>query len=282
MSAAIQAVYRDRAVAAFERRTSFLEQAVSHETITQGGTVYFLVHGSGGRSAVTRGADGLIPAADDLQIQVPVIFREDHDLIRRNNFNIFTAQSNQRDIMAQDSNGVVRRKMDDIIIAAIATGTVTLGAVGTMTKDVANKILARFGNADVMDADGNSMLYSLLSPSAWALMTDITSFGNANYSMTGGHMERGMGGPNRWTTWVGINWAMHTGLSGKGTAACTCLAWHKNAVAHATSPAGLQAMIDRNDEQDYSYVRHSIYHAAALLQNSGVVKFVHDDSTLSL
>jgi hypothetical protein len=281
MSAVAQAVYRDRAVAAYERRTSFLEPTVTHETITQGGTVYFLVHGSGGRTAVTRGADGLIPRSDDVQTQVPVIFREDHDYVVRNKFNIFTAQGNQLDIMTQDSNGVIQRKKDDLIIAAIASTTINLGAVGTMSKDLANKIVTRFGNADVMDENGSSLIYVLLSPAAYSYLTDVTSFANSDYSTTGGHTEQGIPGPSRWKEWMGMNWAMHTGLAGKGTANATCLAWHKYAVGHATSPDGLMAFIDYNPEHDYSWVRHAIYHAAALLQNSGALKFTHDDSALS-
>jgi hypothetical protein len=281
MSAAIQAVYRERAVAQFERSTSVLRPTVTSDTVNQGGTLYFLVAGSGGVEAVTRGADGLIPASDDSQTQVPVIFREDHDLKYRNAFNIFIAQGNQLDIMSMAGNAVLNRKMDKIIIQAIETGTVTLGAVGTMNKTIANQIVVKLRNAFVGEDDAGRNIYILLSPAAFAYLEDITSFGNTDYSSTGGQMQDGIPQIGRWKYWMGANWGEHTGLTGVGTAACTCLAWHKNAVGHVISPQGLDAYIGREEAQNRSVVRHTVFHGAAKLQNSGIVKFVHDDSSLS-
>jgi hypothetical protein len=281
MSAAQQAVYRERAVAQFERTTSVLRPTVTSDTISRGGTIYFLVAGSGGATAVTRGADGLIPPGDDSQVQVPVIFREDHYLIYRNGFNIFTAQGNQLDIMSAAGNAVVNRKMDQIIIQAIETGTVTLGTVTVMDKTTANKIAVKLRNAFVGETDDGNNIYALLSPAAFAELEDVTSFGNVNYSETGGMMQEGIPQLGRWKYWMGMNWGEHTGLTGVGTAACTCLAWHKNAIGHTISPTGLDAYIGREEAQDRSVVRHTVYHGAARLQNSGIVKFVHDDSALS-
>jgi hypothetical protein len=281
MSAAQQAVYRERAVKAFERTTSVLRPCVTSDTINRGGTVYFLVAGSGGATAVTRGADGLIPPGDDSQTQVPVIFREDHYLIYRNGFNIFTAQGQQLDIMRDAGNAVVNRKMDQIIIQAIETGTVTLGAITTMTQDVANKIVVKLRNAFVGEQESDGEIYVLLSPAGFAYLNNITSFANADYSNTGGKMQEGIPQIGRWKYWLGVNWGEHTGLTGVGTAACTCLAWHKAAIGHTISPAGLDAYIGREEAQDRSVVRHTVYHGAARLQNSGIVKFVHDDTALS-
>jgi hypothetical protein len=281
MSAAIQAVYRERAVQQFERTTSVLRPTVTSDTITRGGTVYFLVAGSGGHTAVTRGADGLIPAGDDSQTQVPVVFREDHYLIYRNGFNIFTAQGQQLDIMSAAGNAVVNRKMDQIIIQSIESGTVTLGAVGAMTKDIANKVVVKLRNAFVGETETGENIYVLVSPAAFAYLNDVTSFGNSLYSETGGEMEEGIPQLGRWKFWMGANWGEHTGLTGVGTTACTCLAWHKNAIGHCISPAGLDAYIGREEAQDRSVVRHTVYHGAARLQNTGIVKFTHDDSALS-
>jgi hypothetical protein len=281
MSAAQQSVYRERAVQAFERTTSVLRPCVTSDTINRGGTVYFLVTGSGNAIAVTRGADGLIPPGDDSQVQVPVVFREDHYLIYRNGFNIFTAQGAQLDIMRDAGNAVVNRKMDQIIIQKIELATVTLGAVTAMTKDVANRVIVKLRNAFVGEQDSDGNIYVLLSPAAFAYLNDITSFANADYSTTGGMMQEGIPQIGRWKYWMGANWGEHTGLTGVGTSACTCLAWHKAAVGHCISPAGLDAYIGREEAQDRSVVRHTVYHGAAVLQNSGIVKFVHDDTALS-
>lgn len=279
MSAAMQAVYRERAVAQFERSTSVLRPTVTSDTITRGGTVYFLVAGSGNVSAVTRGSDGLIPPGDDSQTQVPVVFREDHFLEYRNGFNIFTAQGAQLDIMSAAGNAVVNRKMDQVIIQAVESGTISLGVLPA-DKTTANKIMVKLRNAFVGETPGTD-IYNLLSPAAFAELEDITSFANSLYSNTGGSMEEGIPTLGMWKYWMGANWGTHTGLTGVGTAAATCLAWAKPAVGHVISPAGLDAFIGRDEPQDRSVVRHTVYHGAARLQNSGIVKWTHDDTALS-
>jgi hypothetical protein len=281
MTAIQQQVYRERAVAQFERSKSVLSPCVTTDTVDRGGSLFFLVAGSGQATAVTRGADGLIPPGDDSQTQIQVSFREDHYLIYRNGFNIFTAQGNQLDIMSAAANAVVNRKMDAIIINAIMGGTVTLGSVVSMTKDIANKVVVKLRNAFVGEDDNGMDTYCLLSPAAFAYLNDITSFANIDYSDTGGSMDEGIPQIGRWKYWMGMNWGEHSGLTGVGTTACTCIAWHKNAIGHCISPKGLDAYIGREEAQDRSVVRHSVYHGAAMLQNSGIVKFVHDDSALS-
>lgn len=278
MSVAAQAKYRDQYVALFERRQSFLRQAVVSDTINQGGTEYFLVAGNAGEANI-RGADGKIPNSDDTQSQIAVVLAEAHKKILRTGFDIFRAQGNQLEIMRNSGLASINRKMDGIIIDALGTGSVSLGAIGTMSKTVANKIVTKLLNAHAGEDDDD--LYCIVTPACYAYMTDITSFANANYSNTGGMMQDGVPQIGRWKRWMRINWAEHTGLSGVGTSAAVCLAWHKNAIGHAIGPGTVTAAIARNEEEDYSYARHSVYHGAALLQNSGVVKFTHDDSGIS-
>lgn len=280
MSVQQQLIYRDQFVEGFERRLSVLRQCVTTDTESRGGGVYFLVATSNGRSAVTRGSNGLIPSSDDLQTQVLISFAEAHDLQKRTGFDIFRAQSNQLAIMQMNGMAVINRKIDDDIIAAISTGTVTLGAIGAMTKAVANTIATKLRNAHVGESDTGN-IYAAISPATWAYLTDITSFANSLYSTTGGKTQDGLPTMTQMSYWMGINWLEHTGLSGVGTTACTCLAWHKAAVGHAIAAGTIDAVIDRNREQDYSYSRHSVYHGAAKIQNAGIVKFIHDDSAYS-
>jgi hypothetical protein len=278
MSVAAQTIYRDQYIEAFERRTSVLRQAVTTNTEMRGGSVVFLVAGSGGRSAVTRGALGLIPPSDDSQTQVTVNFAEDHDLNEKTGFDIFRAQSDQLALMRQNSIGVINRKIDARIIAALETGTVTLGAVGTMSKTVANKIATILRNANVGEVDSGN-IYCALSPAAYVYMTDITSFANADYTAKQ-KVDDGIPELGQWVRWMGINWCEHSGLTGVGTTS-TCLAWHKAAIGHAISSSGVDAMIGRDEKQDTSWARATVYQGAVKLQNSGIVKFTHDDSGLS-
>ena len=64
---AFQTQYRQEFITAFEQKQSLLRDSCTTEAVIKGNTAVFLVAGSGGATAVTRGVDGLIPArADDL------------------------------------------------------------------------------------------------------------------------------------------------------------------------------------------------------------------------
>ena len=282
MSVVAQTRYREDFVYAFERTKSVLLPTVRTDSEDRGGSLVFNIAGSGGRSAVTRGANGDIPPSDDSQTQVTVTFVEDHDLNEKTGFDIFRAQGNQLTLMRRNSLGVIHRKQDARIITALEGGTVDLGAIGTLGKTTANKIGAKLGNADAGTDDiGN--IFCAVTPAAWMYLTDVTSFASADYVKFGGEspVEEGLPQLGRFKHWMGINWCQHGGLTGKGTSAATCLAWHKNAIGYAMSTMGVDAEIGYDRKNQKSWARASIFHGAVKLQNAGIVKFTHDDSAIS-
>lgn len=282
MSVASQTRYIEEYIEAFERRKSVLVQTVRTDSMDRGGATVFLVAGSGNRTAVTRGPNGLIPPSDDSQTQVTVSMAEDHDLNEKTGFDIFRAQGNQLQLMRQNSLAVIHRKQDAVIITALETGTVTLGAVGIMTKTIANRISTILGNADV-GVDEPGTLFGALTPAAWDYLTDQTTFASADYVSFGNEPPVAAGLPpqGRFKYWMGISWMRHNGLTGKGTNSATCLAWHKDAVGYAMSTGGLDVAAGYDQKQQTSWSRASIFHGGAKLQNAGIVKWTHDDSGLS-
>jgi hypothetical protein len=282
MSGILLTKYKEEFIADFARRKSFLEPTVRNDPIDRGGQMIYLIAGDGGRSTVTRGANGLIPPSDDVQSNVTVTLNEDIDFAEKTSFNIFTVQGNQLDIMRMNSMGVIMRKKDARIIAALETGSVSLGTFASMTKALANKIAVTLGNAEVGLDDHGSDMFVVVTPAAWAELTDITSFANADYVNFGGEspVESGLPSLGRFKNWMGLNWGMHTGLTGKGTSTATCLAWHKQAIGYATSPRGIDPAAGYDDKQDTSWRRTTIFHGAVKLFNSAIVKFTHDDTTV--
>lgn len=67
--AAAQTLYRQEIIAEFEEQMSWLRQTTTTETVIKGNQAVFLVAGSGGATAVTRGVNGLIPARTDSNTQ---------------------------------------------------------------------------------------------------------------------------------------------------------------------------------------------------------------------
>ena len=77
---------------------------------------------------------------------------------------------------------------------------------------------------------------------------------------------------------LGAQHIMHPKVPGVGTATAKNFVYHKNAIGHAIDNAGIKTDIGYNGEHDYSYARHTVYHGAKVLQNSGIIEVTTDDT----
>lgn len=268
-------IYRDEWIAGYERAQSKLRSTVTTDAMISGREAVFLVATSN-REAVTRGPNGLIPAANDDLTQATLTLSEWHDLPQKTRFNIFAGQSDQREIMQTQSRKVINRHVDDVIIDALATGTIEANTTATatlMSKAIVNKALTMLGNADVDDGE----LFGLLTPAAYAYLSDLPSFTSIDYV----NDKVLVSGGRDWHEWMGVKWTKHTGLPGKGTADASIFIYAKSAIGHAIATGDIQALAGYNEEQDYSWARTTVYDGAKLLQNAGVVEIHHDDTALS-
>lgn len=275
---AYQVQYRDEFIAAFEQRQSILRVTVTTEAVIKGNQAVFLVAGSGGAVAVTRGANGLIPARNDDLNQNTVTLQEWHDLVRKTGFNIFASQGNQRQIMQMTSMAVVNRKIDSQIIDVLNTGTVTVGAASaTPTVSLFQNGRVKLSNASV---PWDSNICFLCQPSFLAFLEQAPEFANAEYVdirpyATGDSNPSWQDKPMTYR-WRNTLICEHPNLPGKATASEKSFLYHKTAVGHAANTGGISTAVGYNDEQDYTYARTSIYANALLLQNAGVVVFTTD------
>lgn len=272
---AFKTQYRDEFVAAFEADQTVLRKTVCSDANIQGQSAVFLVAGSGGASAVTRGVNGLIPArADDLN-QLTCTLAEWHDLVRKTRFNVFASQGNQRAIMQKTTMAVLNRKIDADIIDALDGGTQDTGGATTMSLDLAVYAKTILGNADV-SMDGN--VFALITPAAEAYLTQTKEFANAQYTTRMPFDGSGKSGVYTSFQWLGVTWIVHPRLPGRGTSAETCIMYHRDSVGHACDVESLQTPIGYDEEQDYSWARASGFFGSKLLQNTGIVLISHDGS----
>jgi len=268
---AFQTQYRDEFISGFEVRQSLLRQAVTTDGEVKGNTYTFLVADSGSASATTRGVNGLIPARADNLTQTPATLAEWHDLVRRTSFNIYASQGDGRRIMQETTMGVLNRKIDADIIAALETGTLYAGtAAATMSLNLAMYGLAALGNNSV-PVDGN--VTCLITPAAYAYLMQTKEFANVEYTA-----NKPFDGQPTSFRWAGINWIVHPNLSGKGTSAEKCIMFHKSAIGHGCDMQNIASVVGYDEEQDYSFARASAYMGSAKLQNTGIVIIRHDGS----
>lgn len=272
---AFQKQYRQEYIAGFEFGQSTLRGAVVTEHVRQGNEAVFLVADSGGAEAKTRGVNGLIPARTDNNNQLTATLVEWHDLARKTSFNIFASQGNQRKIMQDTSLKVMNRKIDDDIIAELATASVNTGTAATGSLSLVTKALGILGNADV-DTDEQDNMFGLMTPAMEAYLLRDASFTSADYVDV-----KPLAGPaKKYRRWAGVNWIKHSRLPGRGTSAEKCFIFHRNAIGHACDNERLAAVVGYDEEQDYSFARVSNFMGSKLLQNSGVVVMNHDGSAI--
>jgi len=271
---AYQVQFRSEIVNAFEREQSLVRNTVTTEAVIKGNTATFLVAGSGGATAVTRGVNGLIPARGDDNTQLECTLREWHDLAQKTGFNIFASQGDQRALMARTTMGVINRKIDDDIIDALETGTQYAGlSAEGMSLSLAMRAKAILGNNDVPN-DGN--VTCLITPAAHSKLMQTKEFASADYVNNKPFSNQ----PSMFR-WANINWIEHTGLTGKGTSSEICIMYHKSAIGHGMDTSGMKVGLGYDEEQDYTYARVSAYMGSKLLQNSGVVLIRHDGSDVA-
>lgn len=267
---AFKTQYRDEYIAAFEQRQSLVRKTVTTAAEIRGNAAVFLVAGSGGATAVTRGVNGLIPARADDNTQLTCTLAEWHDLVRKTRFNVFASQGDQRRIMQETTMAVVNRKIDSDIIAALETGTQDTGTAATASLDLVMYGLTILGN-NAVPLDGN--ISALITPAFHAYLMQTKEFASIDYI----NNKPFDGNPMAYR-WAGVNFIVHPNLTGKATNAEKCLMYHRDAIGHAIDMESLQTPIGYDEEQDYSWARASGFFGSKLLQNTGVVVINHDGS----
>ncbi len=275
---AYQTQYRDEYIAAFEAHATLLRETVTTEAVIKGNQAVFLVAGSGGATAVSRGANGLIPARNDDNTQNTCTLQEWHDLVRKTGFNIFASQGNQRQIMQMTSMAVMNRKIDDQIITVLNTGTVTVGAAGaTPTVSLFQNGRVKLSNASV---PWDSNITFCCQPSVLAFLEQAPEFANAEYvevkPYAGSEQNPSWRDKPMAYRWRNCLIVEHPNLPGKATTSEKSFLYHKTAAGHAANSGGISTAVGYNGEQDYTYARTSCYMGALLLQNAGVVVFTTD------
>lgn len=270
---AFQKQYRQEFVSAFEYGMSMLRASVITDAVVKGNEAIFLVAGTGGAEAVTRGVNGMIPARADDLTQYTATLAEWHDKPRRTNFNIFASQGDGRRIMQEGTVKVLNRKIDAEIIEQLDTATYSTGSAVTASLNLVAKAVAILGNAEV-DIQEEDNMFGLISPAFHAYLMQVPEFTKADYVDV-----KPFNGPSRrYRRWYGINWMVHPRVTGVGTSSESCYLYHRNAVGYAANTGDMSVMAGYNEEDDYYWARSSIFMGSKMLQQSGVVKMVHDGS----
>lgn len=272
---AFQRMYREEFIAGFEKRQSLARNTVTTEAQISGNEAIFLVADSGGATAVTRGINGDIPTRSDNLNQYTATLQEWHDVPERTRFNIFASQGDGRRIMQQTCMSVINRKIDSDIHTALSGATVTWGAAAAATLNLVTIAKTKLGNAFATQDDD---VFALITPAFYGYLMGVNQFTSADYirSQPFENVAKSIA-----FNWFGVNWIVDGGLPGAGGASVNCYMYSRKAMGHAYNAEGIQTEVGYDGKNDKSWCRATIYMGSKLLQNSGIVKMVHNDSALS-
>jgi hypothetical protein len=268
---AFQIQYRQEFIAQFEQGQSWLRTVCTTEAVIKGNQAMFLVAGSGGATAVTRGLNGNIPPRVDSLTPVPATLVEWHDKPQRTEFNIFASQGDGRRIMQMSTVKVMNRKIDQDILGGLSTASSTLGAAQRMTLALAQRALAHLDLQDVDTTEEDNMFF-VGSPAMRAYLMQIPEFQRSEWVM----IQPLIGPARRFRRWGGFNWVFHPHVAGAGSASETCFAFHRAAIGHAVNTGDMDVRAGYNEENAYYWARSSIFMGSAVLQNAGIVIVNHN------
>lgn len=270
---AFQTAYREEFIPAFEYGQSRLRMATVTEANVSGNQAVFLVAGTGGAEAVTRGSNGLIPARADDLTQNTATLQEWHDKPRKTKFNVNMSQGDQRRIMQQGTIKVINRKVDSDIIAQLDTATLTTGSAATASMAMVSKAKVILGNNEVDTTEEDNM-FAVVTPAYMGYLEQIKEFASADYVDI-----KPLVGPTRtYKRWRGVNWIEHPRLTGVGTASEKCYMFHRHAIGHAFDTEGMDMLAGYNEEDSYYWSRCSAFMGSKKLQTTGIVQMLHDGS----
>lgn len=270
------ALYRQEWVAAYEQSKSLLAAGTTKEYMSGGLTTTWLVAGSGGQTAVTRGQNGQIPYGTPSNAQVTATLVEKHAPLELTGFDIFASQGNQRQIMQDASLAIIRRDQDLTILTELANATQDYNA-GTMDLASVAFIKAALGQGHV-DTNAADDMFFVISPAAEAYLMQTTEFTSADYV----NVKPLDGGTSReYRRWAGFNWIVQPLVTGVGTSSEVLYAYHRAALGYTCNVGEEKIDTDYDRKQDSSWSRATVYHAAKILQNTGIVKVAHDGSAVA-
>lgn len=265
--------FRKEIVPQFEQSQSLLRMTTTKESVMNGNQATFLVAGANGETAVTRGTNGNIPYSSLSTSQLTATLAEYHAAKKITGFNVFASQGDLTGQLRRDVIKIANRHIDSAILTELGNATLTAGTATTASLDLVMKAKTILGNYEVPTEEEDNM-FGVITNAFDAYLMQTPEYSSADYVDI-----KPFAGPTRkMKRWAGINWIVHPKLSGVGTSSETCFLYHRASIGYAVNVGEEKIFAGFNEEQGFSWARAEIFDGAKVLQNTGIVKMLHDGS----
>lgn len=267
-------VFQEQTVIAMGKRKSQMRKTVTTTANIKADSATVMVSDINGKRMVKRGTDGRIPSNPPNDKQFKVQLEQLHYKEAKTEFDIYTQQGAQFDLMKDNVVAVAERRHDEEILKTLGTNTrkANPGAAVQLTSTaMLKKILGSFGGLQ-----SQTMICMAITSGAYADMHDIKEFGNHDYIQD----EQWKGVPKSLAfTFFGINFIIMPDDDFEGALnAKKFYAWKPEAVAHICDMDSAAFKFGYNDEDDYSWARTALATGSRIIQPSGVIEVEIDVS----
>lgn len=269
--------YRREFVAAFNVGVSLLKDRATAESMDMGASAVFDVTAVGGRMQ-NRSIDGRIPRTNVSDTQVTCSLSEYVKKFEVTDFEAFKSQSDERAKMNHRIMESVNQELDYNIKVELANASTSYSSTAApITLQTATHVIAKLASNSV-PINPNDVTF-LVSPYLEAKLQNIAGYASQEYVSlrpleNGGNQFTNQAQAKRW---LNITWIVDPNLPGVGTTSCTCYIWHRRALGVAMPTGQIRYSAGYDDQDHYHYCSATLKAGTKILQNAGILKFLHND-----
>ena len=269
--------YRREFIAVFNQSVSLLKDRATPESMDMGRSAVFDVTAVGGRMA-QRSIDGRIPRTNVSDTQVTCTLQEHVKKFEVTDFEAFTSQSDERAKMNHRILESVNQEIDFNFITELANASNSFSATAApITLDTATRAIATLA-ANQVPINAQDVTW-VVSPFLEAKLQNIKGYASQEYVLGRPLVDGGNQYQNQVMVkrWLNVTWIVHPNLPGVGSASCATYLWHRRAIGQAMPTSQIKYGAGYDDQDHYHYASATLKAATKILQQPGILKFLHND-----
>jgi hypothetical protein len=280
--------YEAKVAEVFQRRGSYLKEAVRQKTDVVGSTAVFQKIGKG--VATTKSRHGTITPMNQTHTAPSCTLADFYAGDWVDKLDEAKTNINERDVIASGGAMALGRKVDDQITTVLDTTTQTTVTLTVTSKAAILATALQFAeSAWANDVPNDGMVYGAVTPRYWSQLMLLDQFQREEYVRADGlaFVAGPALGSGRWKEWMGIKWKMQTGLPGAATATAKCFIWHQQAIGYAVASAAgniagneaVAADITWHGDRAAHFVNNMMSGQAVMIDDTGVIEGDLNDTT---
>ncbi len=269
--------YRREFIGAFNTSVSLLNDRFTEESMDMGRSAVFDVTAVGGRMQ-KRSIDGRIPRTNVTDTQITCTLEEHVKKFEVSDFEAFTSQSDERAKMNHRIMESVNQEIDYNVLTELSNAANTAAGSGAaITIALATETIAELA-ANQVAINPNDVTW-IVSPYMEAKLLQLNAYSSADYIST-----KPFENPNQFEnmrklrSFLNVGFIVHPNLPGVGSATCTTYLVHRPALGLAMPQGQIKYAAGYDDQDHYHYCSSTLKAGSKILQDAGILKFVHDDS----